>query len=688
MASFWKQVSRCWGWVAILSLWYLYNHALEAVELAYPGHWLGGLLMIFRLFFEPLVLLAVARRALTSQLSPLQQGWEDPLRSALRLYLRGLFIVLVLTVTSVLVYRAAGIDMDLLGEGDLQTRLRHESLRMPLSFLKILWLSALTARGKGLFRSGVRGVKVLFRSRLVVLAGIAWAAVLCIDVLFSPAELLAAGQLARVSWSLFASGIFALVAFLVYSIALREYARIYGGESLPALSQEISQEGVESAVGTTPARTVSLWLVILSFLPIVSVVALILGRRAGRRLRWRSIRAVLAVSCGAFSTAAQVLLLIGLLMTSGRGPGGEDYTFLAQADPGAREEAELLLAGRLDTVAERFKTAEATDLSWGQLAALGIAQTKMGYPELALASFEKASKLGPNRGEFFELYGNLLLSQGRSTEAAAQLRRAAERGLKRQSIENRLALTRGAYKPPKTISIIWSIGILMILFTVHEFAHAWAAFKLGDDTAANAGRLTFNPIAHLDLIGSLLLPGILLWRESSMVFGWAKPVPVDPEKFADPKHDHMLVSFAGPAANLLMGFVAVLLFFASLVLIRAWSPDALSADLANPLSEVSIAGGSLPDFVAPILAFLKQFMVTSLILACFNLLPIPPLDGSWILSGLLPARLQGVLEGVRQYGFIIFMVLIFTSVLDYLLVVPVLFMWLGTMAGCALLGFQ
>ncbi len=686
MQTFWKLVSRCSGWVAILSLWYLHDQAIEAIRLTYPELWWQGLLAILRLLLEPLLLLAFARRALTGQLLPLEQGWDDPLRSAVRLYLRGFCIVLVVTVASVLVYRAVGIDMDLLGEGDLQTRLQHESLRMPLSFLKILWLCALTARGKGLFRSAIRGVKVFFRSRLVVLAGFAWAAVLCLDILFSPAELREAGRLIWVSWALFASVIFALGALFVYSVVLREYSRIYGSEALPVLSPE--GVALQPASGTPPVRPVSVWLCILSFLPVVSVVALLMALRTGRQLRWRSIRTVLAVSCGAFATAAQALLLIGLLVTYGRGPAGEDYSFLAQADPSARAEAELLQAGRLDDLANRFKTAEVTDRSWGQFAALGIAQTQMGHPDLALTSFEKASKLGPTRGEFFELYGNLLLTQGRSTEAADQLRRAAERGLKRQSSENRLALTRGSYKPPKVISIIWSIGILIILFTVHEFAHAWAAFKLGDDTAASQGRLTFNPIAHLDLVGSLLLPGILLWRESDMVFGWAKPVPVDPEKFEDPKHDHMLVSFAGPAANLLMGFVAVLLFFATLVLIRAWSPDALSADVANPLSEISIAGASLPDFAPAILAFLKQLMVTSVILACFNLLPVPPLDGSWILSGVLPARLQAVLEGVRQYGFILFLVLVFTSALDYLLVVPVLFVWLGTMAGCALLGFQ
>ncbi len=348
----------------------------------------------------------------------------------------------------------------------------------------------------------------------------------------------------------------------------------------------------------------------------------------------------------------------------------------------------MLQAGRFMEVAETLRTPESISESWGHLAALGIAQTKLGDPGHALVSFEKASKRGANRGEFYELYGRLLLSQGRPSEAADRLRQASKQGLSPQRTANLLALTRSGYKPPKAIGIIWSIGILIILFTVHEFAHAWAAFKLGDDTAAKQGRLTFNPIAHLDLVGSLLLPGILLWRQSDMIFGWAKPVPVDPQRFADPKHDHMLVSFAGPAANLFMMFIAVLLFFASLVFIRVWSPDVVSADLASPFSNVLIAGGSLPDWVAPVIAFLKQLMVTSLILAFLNLIPVPPLDGSWILSGILPERFHGIFEGVRRYGFIIFLVLVFTSVLDYLLVVPVLGMWLGTTTACMLMGFQ
>jgi len=645
-------------------------------------------MVLLRLFVEPLILVAVARRALAGQFWLLEEeGRTGPLRTAFRLYPRAFFISFLLATLAVLAYHGLDINPDLAGQSDLLTRLRDTAPRIPFSIIKVLWIAALVVEGRGIFRSGGRGIKLLVSSRPVMLAVIAWTAVLLMDVLVSPIELRAAGYPAWISWGVFSAGMGTLVAFFFYAVALREYRVLYGVVSLPLPVG--SETALESGAMPVPgqARTVSLWLVVFSFLPIVSVVALFRGRSAGRALGWRSIRAILAVSCGAFSTAAQLLICIGFLVSFARGTG-DDYSFLAQGDPSVGDHVHLLQAGRFMEVEETLRTPESASESWGHLAALGIAQTKLGYPSEALVNFERASKRGANRGEFYELYGRLLLSQGRPSEAADRLRQASKGGLSPQRTANLLALTRSGYKPSKVVGIIWSIGILMVLFTVHEFAHAWAAFKLGDDTAAQQGRLTFNPIAHLDIVGSLLLPGILLWRQSDMVFGWAKPVPVDPEKFSNPKHDHMLVSFAGPAANLLMMFVAVLLFFASLVFIQVWSPDVVSADLGNPFSNVLIAGAALPDWVAPVIAFLKQLMATSLILAFFNLIPVPPLDGSWILSGILPERFQGIFEGIRRYGFIVFLVLVFTSVLDYLLVVPILGMWVGTTAACMLMGFQ
>ena len=156
------------------------------------------------------------------------------------------------------------------------------------------------------------------------------------------------------------------------------------------------------------------------------------------------------------------------------------------------------------------------------------------------------------------------------------------------------------------LSIVGYLLLILVMLPVHELAHAWVATKLGDDTPRWNGRLTFNPFAHLDLWGTLML---VLFG-----FGYAKPVPVNPRNFRNPRRDMALVALAGPLSNLLMAVLALLLF--RLLKFMPVSGMAL------------MVGATLVNIVAPI----------NIGLAVFNLLPIPPLDGSRIFSAILPAR--------------------------------------------------
>ncbi|MSO70839.1 MAG: site-2 protease family protein [Alphaproteobacteria bacterium] len=174
-----------------------------------------------------------------------------------------------------------------------------------------------------------------------------------------------------------------------------------------------------------------------------------------------------------------------------------------------------------------------------------------------------------------------------------------------------------------------SIWVLPALFaiTLHEAAHGWAALKLGDDTAYRLGRVTFNPLRHIDPFGTVLLPAILIFSGSGLLFGWAKPVPVNFNRLHRPKRDMVWVAAAGPAMNIALALISALALHAT---------------------------GQLP---ASVVKWAQQNLVNSLqlnvVLAVFNMLPLPPLDGGRVAVGLLPNGLARALASVERYGMMI-----------------------------------
>jgi Zn-dependent protease len=198
-------------------------------------------------------------------------------------------------------------------------------------------------------------------------------------------------------------------------------------------------------------------------------------------------------------------------------------------------------------------------------------------------------------------------------------------------------------------AIIQRITILtppiLLAVTLHEMAHGWVAYRLGDPTAKLLGRLTLNPIKHLDPFGTLVF-------FLTQAIGWAKPVPVNPANFKDPKRDMIWVSLAGPAANILIAVVSAMIIrnFAGLI--------------------IPILQGQ--SFIAkPLIYMILVSVQINIGLAIFNLIPIPPLDGSKILYGLLPMNLARQYEGLERYGFILILILVFTGVTGKI-IVPVI----------------
>jgi Zn-dependent protease len=196
-----------------------------------------------------------------------------------------------------------------------------------------------------------------------------------------------------------------------------------------------------------------------------------------------------------------------------------------------------------------------------------------------------------------------------------------------------------------TTVIIAQVIAFAVAISFHEAAHAWSADKLGDPTARQLGRVTMNPLAHIDPVMTVLFPAMLILA-GLPPFGAAKPVPVDPRNLRNPRRDHAWIAAAGPISNVILALV-------SIVLVRILLLDPVRAIVPDPV-------------LFPIYLVLQASLVINLLLATFNMIPIPPLDGSWILSALLPGPVAAFYRQLQPYGFIILVALIWTGALSVL----------------------
>ena len=188
--------------------------------------------------------------------------------------------------------------------------------------------------------------------------------------------------------------------------------------------------------------------------------------------------------------------------------------------------------------------------------------------------------------------------------------------------------------------VIPSFIVLIASLSFHEAAHAWMANRLGDPTARQLGRLTLNPVAHVDLIGTVLFPLVAMFTGVPII-GWAKPVPVNPQYFPHPRQGFALVALAGPVSNLILATGAAIV----------WHLIPSSGGIA-----------ALPYLPSIVL----QFVVINVLLAVFNMIPVPPLDGGNVLMGLLPVEGARLVNTLRPFGFVILYVLMFSGVLMWL----------------------
>lgn len=207
-----------------------------------------------------------------------------------------------------------------------------------------------------------------------------------------------------------------------------------------------------------------------------------------------------------------------------------------------------------------------------------------------------------------------------------------------------------------SILFIFKLIVLVFSVVIHEISHGFVAEKFGDDTARRAGRLTLNPIRHIDLFGSIILPLLMALIPGGVVFGWAKPVPINPRKFKNPDRDTAWVSVAGPLSNITLAFIFGML-------VRALS-------IMSPT-----------NWSTALMSLFSIIVVTNAALAIFNLVPIPPLDGSGVLFAFLPRGMYGVRTFLERYGLFIFLAFVFFG---FDLIIPAILWVVRLVSGIAI----
>ncbi len=208
-----------------------------------------------------------------------------------------------------------------------------------------------------------------------------------------------------------------------------------------------------------------------------------------------------------------------------------------------------------------------------------------------------------------------------------------------------------------TIRLLMSTLPILIAITFHEVSHGYIAYRLGDPTAKMLGRLTLNPIPHIDPFGTIILPLMLYYfTDGRFVFGYAKPVPINPMNFKNPRKDMALSAAAGPVTNILLALLSFAVWKAVLTPLASFSPEGVAEKLFRPLTLI-----------------FQSSIVINVVLASFNMIPIPPLDGGRVLTGLLPYKQAATFSRIEPFGFIIVLILIYSGIANYIIMPFIVF---------------
>ncbi|MDY6903333.1 MAG: site-2 protease family protein [Thermodesulfobacteriota bacterium] len=224
--------------------------------------------------------------------------------------------------------------------------------------------------------------------------------------------------------------------------------------------------------------------------------------------------------------------------------------------------------------------------------------------------------------------------------------------------------------------LLWAILLFTLFFSVmiHELSHGLAARACGDQTARDAGRLTINPVTHVSLVGSVIFP-IILYLFKAPVFGWAKPVPFNPTQFYTHPRDQVWVAMAGPMSNFAVAGICYTAYLFSIFIFKQMNPGIIIGFPFDLFSPIDLSGAGFQPFWFVLLECLSMGIFLNLVLGMFNLIPFPPLDGSWILKAVLPKKAAVYFGKVQIFGFLLIILAIQFNLLD------IFFYPLGMMIG-------
>ena len=209
----------------------------------------------------------------------------------------------------------------------------------------------------------------------------------------------------------------------------------------------------------------------------------------------------------------------------------------------------------------------------------------------------------------------------------------------------------------KVVDFVIQLAVILFAISSHESAHAWSALRFGDTTARDLGRISLNPIRHIDPVGSILVP-LILYFTTGFIFGSAKPTPVDLRNTRNPRLANLVVSAAGPLSNFLLAGIGL----AAFAVIKRTNPQAM-IDLGEALQFGRFTSGAM----APMTYLLFFFVLVNVMLGVFNLIPIPPLDGSGVLLSVGGASVARVFEVIRPFGFLLLLLLVMSPILGRVL---------------------